>query len=149
MSKTLSYKGTLDMGLEDRINLRTMNGKTGYKITKFQIMSTAPGAQDYEYVAKITKVKDPNIGPVVEFTNSDLMGVAYNKGKNNADEPASTETVIFDNEVTNQNMFVSISDASSGTTPCNYYIELEVMNLSDIQSTELTLRNIRQITSRA
>ena len=148
MSKTISFRGKLDIGLEDRINLRTLKGKTGYKITQFQVMSTLPGAQDYEYVAKITKVPDLNIGPVVDFTNSDLMGVVYNKGKNNADEPASTETIIFDNEITNQNMFINITDAGSGTVPCNYYIELEVMDLSDIQSTELTLRNIRQVTSR-
>ena len=33
MSKKISYKGTLPIGLEDKISLRTINGKTGYKIT--------------------------------------------------------------------------------------------------------------------
>ena len=53
MSKTISYKGKLAMGLQEEINCKTNNGKTGYKITKFQIISTIPGANDAETVLKI------------------------------------------------------------------------------------------------
>ena len=38
MSKTISYKGTLDIGLQDRIRLKTLKGKVGARIcakTKF------------------------------------------------------------------------------------------------------------------
>ena len=35
MSKTISFKGQLAMGTQDIINLKTNNGKTGYKVTKF------------------------------------------------------------------------------------------------------------------
>ena len=48
MSKTISYRGQLDDGLEDKINLSTIKGKVGYKITKFQIMNYAPGYDNYE-----------------------------------------------------------------------------------------------------
>ena len=147
MSKKLSYKGMLTPGEQEKIRLKTNNGKTGYKIIKFQVISNQPGTSDYEYVAKITKIEDPSIVATIDFTDSKLMAVAYNKGKNNADEPVTTETVIFDNEMTNQDIFINISDAGSGSVPCNYYIELEAMALSDIQATEITLRNIREVTS--
>ena len=148
MSKTISYKGTLAIGEEDRISLATIQGKVGYKITKFQLISTTPGAGDYEYVGKITKVKDPNIGATINFTDADLLGVVYYKGKLSANEPASTDTIIFDNEKFNQDIFVNITDAGGGTIACNYYIELQTMDLSELETTMLTLKNLRTVTSR-
>jgi hypothetical protein len=147
MSRIISYRGTLDMGLEDRISLATIKGKVGYKITKFQIIGTTPGDATTEYVGKITKVRDPNIGPTVKFTDSDLLAVATQFEKNTADGNQQP-TIIFDNEKINQDIFVNITDASSGTVPCNYYIEIESMELSDLESTMLTLKNIRTVTSR-
>ena len=38
-------------------------------------------------------------------------------------------------------------DASGNTVPGNYYIEVETMELSDVQATQLTLKNIKTITS--
>ena len=148
MSKTISYKGTLAIGEEDRISLATIQGKVGYTITKFQLISTTPGAGDYEYVGKITKVKDPNIGATINFTDADLLGVVYYKGKLSANEPASTDTIIFDNEKFNQDIFVNITDAGGGTIACNYYIELQTMDLSELETTMLTLKNLRTVTSR-
>ena len=134
-------------GTQEKIRLKTNNGKTGYKITNFQVISNQPGSADYESVVKITKIEDPTVVATIDFTDSKLMAVAYYKGKLSANEPATTDTIIFDNEMTNQDIFINVSDAASGTVPCNYYIELEAMELSDIQSTEITLRNIREVLS--
>ena len=147
MSKTISFKGTLPIGVEQQIDLKTLKGKVGYQIKQFQVISTTPGAVVSELVGKITKVKDPNIGPSINFTNSDLMAISYTQ-ETTSSSGGSNQIIIFDNEITNQNIFVSISDAGSGTTPANYYIELETMALSDLETTKLTLQNIRQITSR-
>ena len=147
MSRKISYRGTLDMGLEDRISLATIKGKVGYKITKFQLLSTTPGVGHVEYVGKITKVKDPNIGPVANFTDSDLLAIAYYEDNANAGDGGKT-TIIFDNEKFNQDIFVNITDATGGTVACNYYIEIESMDLSDLEATMLTLKNIRTVTSR-
>ena len=147
MSKTISYKGQLAMGTEDRISLSTIQGKVGYKITKFQILSSTPGVGNHEFVAKITKVKDPNIGPVVNFTDADLLAAIYyaeNATTGNAEAP---QTIIFDNEKFNQDIFVNITDASGATVPCNYYFELTTMELSDLESTMLTLKSLRDIAS--
>ena len=147
MSKKLSYRGQLPIGEEERIRLATIKGKVGYKISKFQLISTTPGSANYEYVGKITKVKDPNIGPTVKFTDADLLAVVYYKGNLSSNESATTDTIIFDNEKFNQDIFVNITDAGGGTVECNYYIELETMDLSDLETTMLTLKNIRTITS--
>ena len=146
MNKTLSYRGKLAIGVEDRIRLRTMKGKVGYKITKFQIIGTTPGLANAEYIGKITKVTDPNIGPAVDFTNSDLLACVYLQD-NVSTAVSTSETIIFDNEMVNQDIFVNITDASTGTVPCNYYIELETMDLDDIESTMLTLKSLRDIAS--
>ena len=148
MSKIISYRGKIDIGTQNELNLRTNKGKVGYKINKFQIIGTAPGVGNSEYIAQIYKTDQTgSIGIAVDFTDSDLIAVSYVK-EGNLPTEGYGNTIIMDNEKFNQNIFVNITDASGGTTPCNYYIELETMDLSDIQSTELTLRNIRQVTSR-
>ena len=143
MSKTISYRGTLDIGTEDRIRLKTIKGKVGYKITKFQLMSTTPQTGPQELIGKITKVTDPNIGAVVNFTDSDIMAVAFNSTYSS--QVINTQTVIFDNEITNQDIFVNITDGAAGTVPCNYYIELETISLSDLEATQITLKSIRTV----
>jgi hypothetical protein len=148
MSKKISYKGKLAIGLEDRIRLKTIKGKVGYKITKFQIIGTAPGTSTFEYVAKITKTSQTgSIDSTVDFTNAELIAVCYYEDTSGSGGSGNVNTVIFDNEVTNQDIFINITDPSGGTTPCNYYIELEAMSLNDLEATQLTLKNIRTITS--
>ena len=147
MSRIISYKGKIDIGLEQRISLATIKGKVGYRIKKFQVLSTTPGATAaVEYVGKITKVRDPNIGPAVDFTNTDLLAVVYYQDNDSSAYPDS-KTIIFDNEIFNQDIFVNITDAGSGSVPANYYIELETMTLDDIESTMLTLKSLRTIAS--
>ena len=95
------------IGVEEKIRLKTNTGKTGYKITQFQIIGTAPGTGNVEYVGKITNVKDPNVGATVNFTNSDLLAVSYLKEGASEDKPFS-QGIIFDNQVVNQDIFVAI-----------------------------------------
>jgi hypothetical protein len=147
MSKTLSFKGQLPVGLEDHIRLKTLKGKTGYRIKQFQIIGATPGVAAAEYVGKITKVKDPNISSVINFTDADLMAVSYTQ-ETTSSSGGINQVIIFDNEITNQDIFVNITDASGATVACNYYIELETLTLTDIQSTQLTLKNLRTVASR-
>ena len=147
MSKTISYRGTLPPGEQDIIKLQTNTGKTGYKITKFQIISTTPGAANSELIGQIFK-KDQtgSVTATVDFSNNNLLAVSYNMDNQAVSVPYS-ETVIFDNQTFNQDIFINITDASGATVPGNYYIELERMALTDLEATFLTLQNIRTITS--
>jgi hypothetical protein len=143
MSKKLSYRGTLAMGTEERIRLKTIKGKVGYKIVKFQLIGTQPGQGNAEYVGKITKVPDPNIGAVVSITDADMVAVVYNSDSAGWGGTLPDSAIVFDNEIVNQDIYVNITDASGGTTACNYYLELEVVALSDLEATQITLKSIR------
>ena len=146
MSKKLSYKGQLPIDTEERISLATLNGKTGYRIKKFEIISSTPGVGDVEIVAKVMKDKDPNIGPTVNLTDSNYLAVIFYQDGASQVYPSQTE-LIFDNETFNQDIYINISSPNGSTIPFNYYLELESMALSDLEATMLTLKNIRTITS--
>jgi len=147
MSKKLSYKGKIPIGEQERIKLATINGKTGYKITKFQVITTTPGVGSSELIAQIFKTDQTgNISTTVDFSNSNLLAMAFYQDGTTIDQTQS-ETIIFDNEKFNQDIFVNVTDAAGGTIPANYYIELETMSLNDIEATMLTLQSIRTITS--
>ena len=135
----------LSPGTQEKIRLRTIKGKIGYRIKKFQLISNLPGTQNYESIGKITKVKDLSIVADINFTDDKLLAVSYIKGNLSSNETASTETIIFDNEIINQDVFVNVSDAGGGSVACNYYIELEAMSISDLEATQLTLKNIKAV----
>ena len=148
MSRKISFRGQIIDGEIEKIKLSTLNGKTGYKITKFQIIDPSPGQNDVELLAKIYS-KNPSTSSVgagdVDFTEGSLMAVSFYTFKN-GDIGVSFQS-IFDNEITNQDIFITATDSTAGTKSTNYYIELEAMKLTDIQATQLTLKNIRSITS--
>ena len=137
------------MGQQEKINLKTIKGKIGYKIIKFAIISTTPGVAagtGTELIGKIySKTQEGAVSTVVDFTENDLLAVSYNK-EGVAASDGGTQVIIFDNAVFNQNIFVTMTDASGNTIEANYYIELEVMNISDLEATYLTLQNIKSIT---
>ena len=144
MSKTISYKGTLPTGDQERIKLSTLNGKTGYRIKKFKTISSAPGSSDIEIITKIYKKEQSNITPTIDFTEGDLLACCHLQGGNVTSEN-SQEIIIFDNEVFNQNIFITADDEAGGTTAVNYYLELEAMPISDLEATQLTLKSLRTI----
>lgn len=148
MSKKISYKGQLPVGEQDKIRLRTLNGKKGYKITKFEIIGSTPGVANGEYIAKIYNTNQTgSITNTINFTESDLLATCFAGSSTNNTQIPPLQVTIFDNKRFNQDIFIYIVDVSGGTVPCNYYIELDVIDLNDLQATQLTLENIRDITA--
>ena len=148
--KTLTYRGQLAIDTEERIKLSTIKGKTGYRITKFQIIPAAIGTTDYETVAQVfNKSQSGSISNIIDFTNSELLAVAYQKSESSSSAgPFGGEVIIFDSEIFNQDIFVNVTSAGGYTNPINYFIELETMELSEVATTMLTLKSLRTITSR-
>ncbi len=149
MSKKISFKGSIPEGLEERIKLATLNGKVGYRITKFLTMNGTPGAANYETTTKVYAKPQGSGTTGVDFTESDLLAVSYIEDASAITSVGAsmTQSIIFDNEVINQDIYVTTASLT-GTVATNYYIELETMALSDSQSTQLTLKNLRAIASR-
>ena len=142
MSK-ISFKGRLANGDEDRIKLSTIKGKVGYKITKFQVIGSSPAGITIEAVVKIyKKSKVPDF--IIDFTDSDLLAAVFYENHQNVVADGEN-VIIFDNEMFNQDIYINCSTIADDI---NYYIELERINLSDLETTKLTLQSIRTITSR-
>ena len=142
MSKIVSFRGRLDINTQEKINLKTINGKTGYKIVKFDIISETPGTNNIELIGQIYKKEAASVVSAVQFDDSNLLAVAFH-----VTQYGPTQATIFDNQVVNQNVFVTMTDQSGNTVPGNYYIEFEAMSLNDIEATRATLQSIRDITS--
>ena len=143
--KKLSYKGQIPPTTQERIKLSTINGKTGYKITKFDIITNTPaGSGTDEQVMKVyTKTQEGSIGPTVDFTEGDLLAVAFYQETGAGD--AISKTIIFDNTKFNQDVYIVYKDSQTNNVGFNYYIEMETSKLSLDENTVATLKDIRNI----
>ena len=141
-----SFRGQIADGAVDVISLHTNTGSTGYRIKKFQIITSNPSAgSDYASIVKIYKIPQTtaSVDGVVDFSDNTLMGVAWSSG-DSATPNNFLETVVFDNEIVNQDIYITHSEIV-GTTASNYYIELEQVKLDIGQNTVATLKDIRNI----
>jgi len=136
-----TFRGLIADGAQDTIVLHTNNGSTGYRIVKFQVINNIPGAGAIEAVVKIYKVSQTTIDGIVDFSDNTLLGAAeYHKDSGIA-YPLGT-TVIFDQEIFNQDIYVTHKDLDTGGN-INYYIELEQFKLNLDESTVATLKDVR------
>tara|TARA_Y100000592_G_C5288340_1_gene229621 strand:- start:10 stop:456 length:447 start_codon:yes stop_codon:yes gene_type:complete len=143
MSKIKTFKGQLPIGEQKKLHLATADGLTAYKINKFEIISSTPGINNAEYIGQIFLTDQTgSISTNVDFNNTDLLAVNYLIENASTAVPTSS-IIIFDKETFNQDIFVNITDASGGTVPCNYYIELEQFKININESTFATLKNLR------
>jgi len=139
-----TFRGQIVDGGQDTIVLHTNDGSTGYRIVKFQIFPSQPGAVDYESLVQIFKVAQtsvPTSGGTTDFSDQTLLAANYLVGNN--DTYADLHTV-FDREIVNQDIYVTHS-ANTGTSPINYYIELEQVKLDLGENTVATLKDIRNL----
>jgi len=137
-----SFRGNLASGDQEVIRLSTNKGEIGYKILKFELMAPNPGTSALESTMKLYKTKQTTIDSAVDFSGSNLLAAAF-LAHDNAPQYSSVETVIFDNEIFNQDIFITHNNSHSGTIECNYYIELEQVKLDLNEATVATLKDMR------
>jgi len=135
-----SFRGMLADGAELEIRLSTNDGLTGYKIVKFQAMA-ADTAKLQQSVLKLFSVKPGAVNDDINFNDPTLMGAVYFT-KNDDTKYPITESVIFDNTIVNQDMYITHKDASTGEN-LNYYLELEQVKLSKDEAAVATLKDMR------
>jgi len=139
--KTISYKGILaDLEIKN-ISLRTNTGKIGYKINKFQIMPNN-SSNNYEITTKIYSVKQTTVDSIVDFSDDTLLAAAFTGLISGG--YAGAKTIIQDNTIFNQDIYITAEDLSA-SQDTNYYLELEQIQLSDLEATMATLKDIRSI----
>ena len=145
MSKIKSFRGKLADAAQETIHLHTNDGSMGYRIVKFQVMPIDANTA-MEGTVQIFKVKQASIPAEIDFEDNTLLGAAtIQQTVNNQD--SSNQTVIFDNEIFNQDIYVIHDEKSAGAgAAVNYHIELEQMKLDLSENTVATLKDIRNVT---
>jgi len=144
MSKIKSFRGMIADDGQDTIVLHTSDGSTGYKIVKFEIISQSPVDITSESVIQIWKEEQTALSADIDFSNNRLLGVAVFTSHATASSNPFNLSVIFDNEIFNQDIYITHKDKAAAT-PCNYYIELEQMPLDLNENTVATLKDIRNL----
>ena len=138
MSRTISYRGQIAHIGEDTINLHTNDGKTGYKVVKFQLFPRNFNVDD-EYNMQIWKVNGLQTS-TPNFSDNRLLAAGYIETVGGAAE-GTKQVVVFDNEIFNQDVYVTLGSESGN--PCNYYIELEQVPLTEDQALVAIVKNLR------
>jgi hypothetical protein len=143
-----SFRGRLGHESQATIALHTNKGDIGYRIVKFNVCPENPfAAADKELVFKVYTVEQrPTLNGVIDFSDNTLLAVGLYSDSDGSAAPVTqtTDTIIFDNSVFNQDIYVTMVD-KHGTQSGNYYIELEQMPLNLNEQTVATLKDIRNI----
>ena len=139
-----TFRGQLANGAQDTIVLHTNDGSTGYRVKSLGLFPKNFGTASYETVVQIFKVKQDAVTNVVDFSDNTLLAAGSYSSHDNAHLYADDENIIFDNEVFNQDIYITNSDPQGGSM--NYYNELEQVKLNLDENTVATLKDIRNIT---
>ena len=129
-------------GTQDTIVLHTNDGSVGYRIVKFSTIDETPGTANVELLTKIYKISQSTIDGNVDFSDNRLLGMAYYGFESSG---ATAQTIIFDSEIFNQDIYITHKDNASGNEPVNYYMELEQVKLDLNENTVATLKDIRNL----
>ena len=138
-----TFRGLLANGAEDTIALHTIDGSTGYRITKFQIMGHDFLYNNQESCVKVTKIPFSTIDAKIDLSNNTLLAVGVWTSHSTAGTYPEDQNIIFDQEVFNQDIYVSHFETDS--QKCNYYIELKQVMLNENETTMATLQSLRQV----
>jgi len=117
-----SFRGLIADGSQATVFLHTNNGSTGYRITKFEVMPTEPGVSTSENVVKIYKTEQAAVTGTIDFEDNRLLGAAYYQSESSS--YSDWKQIVFDNEIFNQDIFITNKDNRANSTGMNYYIEL-------------------------
>jgi len=132
---------------QQRILLSTRRGEAGYRIVKFQVIPyDIANTTTMESSVQIWKTEQSTNVDQIDFSNNRLLAAAYylrsTSGGGTPSEFTDSQTVIFENEIVNQDIYITYQDGQTGQK-INYYIELERIKLSEHDAMVATIKNIR------
>ena len=125
----------------DSLILHTNNGLTGYRIKKMQIIPKDPTNVTNEIVFQMFTIPTASTR-LIDFSDQTLLGCAHYSNHLSGTIYPEDSTIIFDNVVFNQDVYLTCK-TSTGSTGVNYYLELEQIRLDLNEATVATLKNIR------
>jgi len=144
MSKIKTFRGLIPDNSVETIPLHTIDGSTGYRIKKFEIIPNDPTNNVSSAIVKIYTTVQTATTRTIDFSDQTLLGVALYSNNSTLQNYPEDIQVIFDGMTFNQDIYVTLNNAA-GNDSVNYYIELEQVSLDLNQNTVATLKDIRNI----
>ena len=138
-----SFRGKMSNNTIETISLHTNDGSIGYRIVKFQLMGINENTA-YENTMKIYKIPQTTATEDIDFSDNTLLAAAL-YGDSSDSKTFSMQTIIFDNEIFNQDIFITYIGQTGFQNDINYHIELEQVKLSLDENTVATLKDIKNI----
>ena len=127
---------TQDQVLRIPLSNITEPGK-GYRIRKLQIMpNDVDGSTSHECAIQVF-LKNPGVARIdIDFNDDTLLAAAYYARSLQTGSPyvidSATESIVFDNTVFNQDIYVTYGTGQS-SQKLNFYLELEEVTMSKAQ----------------
>ncbi len=140
--KVHSFRGLLNHGGEDEINLERQNVNLAYRITKLQVM-TQDSNENAENTVKVYRESQSSIDINVNFDDPDLLAAAM-YWSNTSQASVHEGNIIFDNVLFSRNIYVTNADNGSAA-PMNYYIEIEEVPVGAATLMQLKLGTARKL----
>ena len=138
-----SFRGLLADNDQERIRIQGSVGAVAWRITKFGIIPGDPSDNTSSAIMKIYKDVQTTSTRTIDFGDHSLLGVAlwsHNATLQNYTEDLS---VIFDNEIFNQDIYITLDNAA-GNDAVNYYLELEEVKVSKASMAQLAVAAARR-----
>ena len=140
-NRILSYKGLLADEGRETILLSTRQGEVGYRIVRLALMPNNLNSNQ-EACFKIYKTPQATATFEFDFSDNTLIGAAYYTAPSSADTHSEDLNVIFDQEIFNQDIYLTHKNNDAGIG-INYYLELEVIKLDESEAMVATLKDLR------
>ena len=141
-NRILSYRGLLEDGGQYTILLSTKKREIVYRLIKFKLLPHTPGDVNQDSTVKIFTVEQAAAVQTINFSETTLLGAATYGSDDATYSNNDSRAVIFDNVIINQDIFVTHKDQASSES-INYYMELEVIKLSEHDAMVTTIQSIR------
>jgi len=141
-----TYRGLLVDGGQDKIPLHTPDGKTGYRIVKFEILTAELGIASFESIVRLWKVEQTTVATssaTVDFSDNDMLACAVSSGNSGAGYGPYNPATIFEQEIFNQDIYVTHSN-NEASAACNYYVELEQIMLTENEALVAIIKDLRE-----
>ncbi len=123
--------------------MHTNTGAIGYRIKKLEVIAE-PG-RNMECTFKVYKIPQTTATVDIDFDDQTLLAAAIYTSSSSGESYPDEQHVVFDNEVFNQDIYLTVKKQTNMDIDLNYYIELEQVKLDLNENTVATLKDIRNI----
>jgi len=144
-NRILSYRNLIAKDAMDIILLSTKKGEVGYRIVKFELMLPSIEVNAKSLVKIYTDETESALAyDTIDFSQTTLLAAAMISAKSDQTAYPEDLKVIFDQQIFNQDIYITCHDGQGGSSnSINYYLELEVIKLSEDEAMVATLKDIR------